>query len=758
MNWRKKGLIILLTLCMMLLIFPVITLPVSASNDDYNVFDALGIDDSVTPSDFNPDNNDNPYGVSTVNIMPVSELFIADDNGKKLYGHNKTFLGEDDGYYEGETISSTDLTDGMSNFNAVSGDFTGNGLNSEIVVIGAGFYEEYEDIIENEEVTGQKLIDRKINTYQLFFDTTDESINPSNTKELKSEEDFGLDGEDFVSDKTLIYNYLKIAAGDFTGDGRDEIAVLIPEQDASKVMIYELQIPDGETAASSWSDADNWDALYSYYINTNGKVPNKVTLRASDFTGDGVDDLGIAWGIVDGDYKVKSKIKVLEGSKDISDRFEVIDVITDDLYKASFDTGDIDGDRKNELVVAGYPKNYPDSYIHLAYFEYDNDNEEFICRKNDNIDVLNNHQGDFITQLTIINKDGAGKKEHIYVEGYLFELADGSFSEIFGSRPTTIYEINSVDLTGNGKEELLYKRAYYSNAAECYRNQTKISKVLDNEYKEYEPYDNQKYAAFCNTDEDTVQMQFLGKRVVYSDPKILAVLASPPYFKDLEHLEGGDSYVGNSATTYGTSEGSSTTETNSSTISAGTYTSFEQEISFFGFSAASVEAEAEFSASWTTETEKTSSRTQTIEYSTAGGQDTVALYSIPLVIYEYETKFPVVDGDTISWKTQKSTITEPREATVRTYTLEAYDEIAKYYDILPTIGGTVLKHELGNPATYPTSLAGYRGVNQPDGPSIGVGYGSGGSISQTLELTEETSVGTSFSTSISTKVGGKHKS
>ncbi len=729
----------------------------NTSDEEFNVFDALGIDDSVNPEGFNSDNNDNPYGVSTINIRPVSELLTADDSSKKLYGDDKTFLEDGDPYYSGQTVSESVYTGDMSHFNAISGDFTGNGLNSDIVVLGAGFKDTYEDITDGEgNVTGEELINSKINTYRLFFESTKNDTEPPNTKELKvdSASDFGLVSEEFKDDKNLIYNYLKMSAGDFTGDGIDEIAVFLPEQGSSRVMIYQLQIPNGETAETSWNDSNNWDVLFSYPINSNGLVPDKITLLASDLTGDGVDDLGVAWGMVNGNDKVKSNIQVLKGSKESSDRFDVINVEIDDLYRASIAIGDIDGDRKNEFVVVGDPAKYSNQYVHLAYYEYDDDNEEFIRRKNNNLVSFasNNPPGDFTTLLTTFNKEGMGQKEYIYIDGAVFELKDGSFRKNSGNRTTACYEIDSADLTGNGKEELLSKKAYYSSDDQTYKNITRIYKS-DNLSTEYEVFSNQKYAAFCNTDQDTVQMKFIGKRVVYSDPKVLAVLASPPYFKDLEHLEGGDSYVGNSATTYGTSEGSSSSKTQSSTISAGTYVSFEQEFSFFGISLGSVQAEAEFSKSWTAETEKTSSRTQTIEYSTAGGQDTVALYSIPLVIYEYETNFPVVKNGEMSWQPQKSTITEPREATVRTYTLDAYDEIAKYYDVLPTIGGDILKHELGNPATYPTTTAGYRNVNQPDGPSIGVGYGSGGSITQTLELTEENSVGTSSSMSISTKVG-----
>lgn len=751
---RRLRKIISITLVVVIIFsfMPVITPSVyGASNDDYNVFDALGIDDSVAPAGFDSSNDDNPYGSSTVNIMPVSELFTADSNGKNIFGHNKTFLGDSDEYYVGEAVDSTDLTDTpgtgfipgimMSHFNSVSGDFTGNGLKNEIVVLGAGFEDTYD------EQEPANLIDRKMETIQLFFDGGDND-NPTNTLEFKTNP-WAYVSDDFKSDKNLIYNYLKLAAGDFTGDGIDEIAFFVPEYGSSRIMIYQLQIPSGHTPESSWNNAANWGLLYNHTIKSNGEVPNKVTLLASDLTGDGIDDLGIAYGKVDNNHQITSKVQVLNGSKNNNDRFNVIAVPLDEIYKASIATGDIDGDRKNEFVVAGYPALNRNDYIYLAYYEYNDDLKQFILRKKNTIEAFNGDSGAgiFNTQLTTISKEGLGKKAHIYVDGGTFELIDGSFQYQFGSKITTDYKVDAVDLTGNGKEELLINRLDGDNNNICIY---KVSGV----YHQYKVFNNQKYATTCNTDEDTVQMKFLGKRVVYSDPKILAVLASPPYFKDLEHLDGGDSYVGNSATSYGTSEGSSESETHASTISAGTYVSFEQEFSFFGFKAASVEAEAEFSASWTNETEETSSRTQTIEYSTAGGQDTVVLYSIPLVIYEYEAKLPVVNGNTIEWQIQKSTITEPREATVRTYTLEAYDEIAKYYDILPIIGGNILKHELGNPATYPTSTAGYRDVNQPDGPSIGVGYGSGGSITQTLELTEETSVGTSFSASISTKVGG----
>ena len=100
-------------------------------------------------------------------------------------------------------------------------------------------------------------------------------------------------------------------------------------------------------------------------------------------------------------------------------------------------------------------------------------------------------------------------------------------------------------------------------------------------------------ASLCvaNTDADTTFLNYNRKYFTYSDPEILAVLASPPYFRDLMERDDLSGSYGESSTSYSKTEGGSSGVTATATISLGAYIGFEQEFSVFGVKVASVEAE-----------------------------------------------------------------------------------------------------------------------------------------------------------------------
>ncbi len=259
--------------------------------------------------------------------------------------------------------------------------------------------------------------------------------------------------------------------------------------------------------------------------------------------------------------------------------------------------------------------------------------------------------------------------------------------------------------------------------------------------------------AIVNTDDDTTYMSYTGRHsFTYTDPEVLAVLSSPPYFKD---LLANDELTGNyaeSTTSYGKSSGSGQSASASATISAGAFTRVEQEISILGLgNVAQVEGEVAWNASFTTEFEKASEISYSTEYSTSSGADAVVFYSIPMEVYEYDTT--VYNKDTGKTTKYKKYLYFPKTPCTSTIELDKYNAIAKNYSELPVIGGEVLKHTLGYPETYPSSTAGYKNVKEFKGNWLGVDFTStGGGITQTqsIEMSEEDE--TSFSSAIEMSV------
>jgi len=265
-----------------------------------------------------------------------------------------------------------------------------------------------------------------------------------------------------------------------------------------------------------------------------------------------------------------------------------------------------------------------------------------------------------------------------------------------------------------------------------------------------------KYYCLVNTDNDTSFMKYTGNHyVVYTDPEVLAVIASAPYFEDVANMEGGDDHVGNSETSYSSTTGSEQGSTTSNTISAGAYFGIDAEVTVFGVQVASFEMETEYSHGWTWETEQSSTLEQTITYGTAAGEDAVAFYAIPMEVFDYTLYTPITDSNNqvTGYEEQTMTVNIPHTAAVSVLSLDKYESIAADYPELPRISGTVLTHEIGDPATYPTSANGYRDAEVYNGNWAAVGYGNG-YISQEIAMGTGTTKSYSQTNSFSFKMGG----
>ena len=270
----------------------------------------------------------------------------------------------------------------------------------------------------------------------------------------------------------------------------------------------------------------------------------------------------------------------------------------------------------------------------------------------------------------------------------------------------------------------------------------------DNNWSQKEIVNSSFSLCFANTDNDSSYMNYAGKHYYrYTDPKVLAVLASPPYFKDLLNRDDLSGNYAESTTSYSSTTGSENGSTSSSTISIGAYVAFEQDISVFGIKIGSVESEATLTSNFTWETEHTSSLEQTVSYSASSGENKVALYSIPMEIYRYTAYVPDENG---KYEEVISEVNIPHEACVKLMNLSEYESIAEDYSILPTIADSVLRHEIGDPSTYPSSNAGYDVIAEYKGTPASVGFtskGGGDTIQQEIAMSQ--SEGTSFSASAS---------
>lgn len=656
--------------------------------------------------------------------------------------------------------------------------------------------------------------------------------------------------ENFAENPYQLKNYLQVATGDWNGDGVDEVAVYIPEENNSRIAVYALQ----RTEEGAYKKPSNWSLAWTYYLKEDNVVSNMISLTSGDVDRDGIDDLSCTWGYYYGPTQNKgSKAVVMFGGKDkeILKRSQQFDISygSSNIVRASFVFGDI-GTGEDSLILCGQADadlkagNTYSRYV--AMYVWDGKKFETNLDKNFNLferdkegNLVNTKMsghGDSGKEMfyslplcpantAIINKgikDEGGNK--LYFDSLIFTYTKNGLEldaawDIAKSMPGNSkkeyveYDGTAGDMTGqtgagalmtvtqtlsNTAESTVsyteqgpiqvatYKKvAYYKNwfyklikkkshkwVFDKFVNQTGNSKI-DQTYDKTtwgetnmviaSPSDNYNNAqkvnssfslCLANTDNDSSYMNYAGKHYFrYTDPKVLAVLASPPYFKDLLDRDDLSGNYAESTTSYSSTTGSESGSTGGTTITVGSYVSFEQEISVFGVKIGQTEAEAVVTHGFTWETEKTSSLEQTVSYSATSGEDKVALYSIPMEIYQYESYVPDENG---IYEKVLTEVNLPHEACVKLLDLSEYETIAEDYSILPTIAESVLRHEIGDPSSYPSSTAGYSVIAQYNGTPASVGFtskGGGDTITQEIAMSKSNSNSYSYVGNVEAKAG-----
>lgn len=661
--------------------------------------------------------------------------------------------------------------------------------------------------------------------------------------------------ENFAENPYQLKNYLQVATGDWNGDGVDEVAVYIPEENNSRIAVYALQ----RTEKDAYKNPSNWALAWTYYLKEDNVVSNMISLTSGDVDRDGIDDLSCTWGYYYGPTQNKgSKAVVMFGGKDkeILKRSQQFDISygSSNIVRASFVFGDI-GTGEDSLILCGQADadlkagNTYSRYVAMYVW----DGKKFATNLEKNFDLfekdkdnnlvhaeMSGHENSEGKEMfyslplcpantAIINKgikDEGGNK--LYFDSLIFsytknglELSEAWDIASFMSgkdedkKEYVEYDGTAGDMTGQtGAGALMTVTQTLSNTAEAIAKYTEQGPVQVPVYERQSYYKNwfyklirkkswrtvikkyelktgsndinQKYTkttwgktymviaspsksdnynkaekvnssfslCLANTDNDSSYMNYAGKHYYrYTDPKVLAVLASPPYFKDLLDRDDLSGNYAESTTSYSSTTGSESGSTGGTTITVGAYVSFEQEISVFGVKIGQTEAEAVVTSGFTWETEKTSSLEQTVSYSATSGEDKVALYSIPMEIYQYESYVPDEKGN------YEKVITEvnlPHEACVKLLDLSEYETIAEDYSILPTIAESVLRHEIGDPSSYPSSTAGYNVIAQYNGTPASVGFtskGGGDTITQEIAMSKSNSNSYSYVGTVEAKAG-----
>ena len=583
--------------------------------------------------------------------------------------------------------------------------------------------------------------------------------------------------------------YMNVVTGDFDGNGIDEIAVYNPNSGTgSRIEIYALK-----TAPSKCDiyEMSNWDIKYSIAV-TKGNI---VSLDAGDANQDGIDDLVVGCDTGVTIYN-GSRTSIFSSNDSIDMTFggNVNDSIIDPSVtivreKVAGKTNTYLGILAKSASAFSSPQVY--GYLNILKYDGVKKKYEVVASKVINLNSVYTSKGsnynNFYSlrmplELHYVNHRfmspyECGDKAVLFSEGTL-NIVDAAGHVHYSKREYLSnkigdlipYDFQVADLNGTGAETVFYKgyvtyltnyydstggyvleSGHYLGAASPGSAGPKMPFGFSSASKSGAVY------AVLNTDDDTAYMNYTGRHYFdYSDPEVLAVLASPPCFKDLLENDKLSGNYAESTTSYGKTEGSGQSASASATISAGVYTKFEQEVSVLGIAnVAQFETELSTTLSFTTEYEQESEVNYSVEYSTSSGVDAVVFYSIPTEIYEYDTTY--IDSKTGEKSTYTKRMFFPKQPCVSTIELDKYNSIAENYSELPTIGKGILDHKVGFPDTYPSSSGKYKKVSEFKGNWMTVDYTSaGGGItqSQSIEMSKSHENAFSSGVELSYSVGG----
>ena len=757
------------------------------------------------------------------------------------------------GYLTGMTNASTKLKDGTDYAMAdvAAGHFTSSSdaKSSQTVMVYAGDLSAKGGLY-------LRFGDAKSGKYGkpiTLLDTSKEIGNPNLTDTSDEGSTTAKKVENFAENPYQLKNYLQVATGDWDNDGKDEVAVYVPEVGNSRIEIYDLQTED-------YSNPSNWRQAWTYFFREGSVVSNMISLVSGDVNQDGVDDLACTWGYYYGPQQnAGSRAVVMFGSTSAhmlqSSQEFPLTYEGSNLVRASFAFGDMTGGGKTLILAAQsdadlkankqntryvglyawngvtfkpsvsqnfdlFSKDKDKNYIYSAMQNHtENGTDVFrslpLCPANtaiisrptagetndggktsdllyfDSLVISCDENGLNIKQA-LDNTDAMPGEDYVEYDasaGSVTTAVDKDNNTAGSGTLFTLTQTMSKDenkqsesYTVKGQVPKYERRAYYKSwwhklfrrksYYQAFVGYETVDQAVQTPYTTRTPgttrlstvnlFDgsqpvktdvNSSYTlCLANTDDDTSYMTYTGKHYyTYSDPQVLAVLASPPYFSDLLDRDDLSGNYAESSTTYSSMKGTENGTSSSSTISVGAYVSFEQEFSVFGVKIGSVEAEAAFTSGFTYETEHTSSLEQSITYETTSGEDRVAFYSIPMEIYEYTSYIP--DG-TGKYTEVTSTVSIPHEASIGLIDLSDYENIAEDYSVLPSISGSVLTHTIGDPSSYPSApSAGSKAYNGDPAKVDFTAAGGGSGITQEISFSTSDSKNYTNTTSIETKAG-----
>ena len=630
---------------------------------------AFGFDTSQSPDGFNAADGKNPYGQGKVALNPISELFVATSAAGTYQAktYNNYSAGSAPMSGSVNTLISRSSNCNSKFVRAVAFDPTGSGKDDHIAYIGIGSDNKAEVWVLNAK-TGQQSADCHL---------SDQAI--SWIGGVRQWEYFG---------------FVAITAGDFDGDGKDELMAY----DAANGTLYQVTYRNGSFSKS----------VFETFLGTGVSTTSKTTapmldLAAGDLDRDGTDDLAVAYASADGQDGVLHIKRTGEKGNDSHTFLKYNNYTTS--HGVSVDIGDVNGDGWLDVVTLSHyrkPGNkvYDNSLLGCVHVS-GNEGQTFTPSYSE-LKVLNFVEDGFYNDdpvhqppaLACVAINGIGSAEYVFAAGQVYQIdGNGSWTakhswdryhhsdDGIGSciiTNTWFEDAIAGNFDGNkeGREQVVYTSAYKQKSKHDYWYSVNImglksnGKWFDsfNQYVHNERSEN--HNLFCvlaapDVDNDTVYLEYKSKSFTWENPRVLAILQSSPYFADL--AEGYYDATGGTTFGKGVGEGSSTSST--STVSTGFGVKAGSD--FLGTVSAYVQTT--FTAEWEWEFAKEQSATHTISFEGGAQENNVVVFANPVTLYEYDTYVPNNRG---GYKKEAMTIAIPDELQYNMLTLDQYNEAA----------------------------------------------------------------------------------
>lgn len=758
----KKVISFLLTACSLTGLSPV---PILTLESTVRAESALPVDDEGArimrdlgvraglPADNATRRKLSPYGRDKLTFLPVAEVSVITDTQKLLYAH--------------ETPMEQDILSSSINFSGVAGlpsimtasrqvamDYEGNGKKDWVALY-------YYQKISNNEYKFAVLV------FNPVTKVSREVYSVTYTESLICKYFEGVNNKD---------NLVCLTTGNFNGDEADDIVITTYSSLGNQLMVGISTL-----AGPKRQETGYWQCylLQSIFPPANN-YDLAVSLSSGDLTGDGLDDCAVT-----SSYFGASSVSVSQTDIYFGDPYNEWDVDWGLCFKKSMKfsgntytlaagnaIGDIDGDGRKSLIIGGVthptarygsgatswklptPYNWKDSF---DVYNYNSNNNTFELKSSASFNTSLRPDYDSASNLAVLRIDGPNKKGYVFKDNKIYKYGDSVwrvYKDLTSNASITSGTYKGImavaaEIDGSHKDSVIWKLPHTNgnNQIMAYSPGGTFCQVGES---------NQRNLSFAtpNTDKDSILLELDSYSLKYSDPIILAALASSPYYKDMaEHDEA--QYM-ESATTFTTSKGNGTGYETAKTATTGTYISISADVEVMGVTAASAEFEFESTNSLTNSIERSEEITETIGYTTNAGQDSFVIYSYPADVFKYKVYAPNTNGtDFIVDDTAYMYLNVPYAPVHAVVDAIKYTEVAEKYD-LPTkdIASQVFTHTLGYPETYlhESDVLGLEDVYHPQS-YVGTTFGLS-STTQQLEVTRETTTTTEWSSEVTFKGGG----